>query len=301
MRAGIHHDKKLIFVDNTALQEFRTCPAKFKWRIDRGLFEAKLEMSGEPPPTSAPLLFGASMHSALDHLYGDQSPRMAGEVFLEAFQPPPDDTKRTPIRGIEMLTEYWKRWSSIIESYTSVITETSFRAELGHVTHPITKDTWRIVYSGLVDKIVTQADGSVMCIDHKTSSLQTAALAKSYNLSNQFQGYIFGARNAPGLSVPVDGLIIDLLLLYPVNNKYERHVIDYDEDQQESWKRDIKGTVRQILMADHDSIWPRYGQQSCVTFHQLCQFYRICKSPDWNQENEIESFYGVNFWEAERT
>jgi hypothetical protein len=302
MRAGIHHDKRLIFVDNTALQEFRTCPAKFQWRINRGLYEARLEMSGnEPPPVSAPLLFGGAMHTALDELYGAQSPKGAGQAFLDAFQPPPDDPKRTAIRGIEMLTEYWDTWGHVIDGYSGIVCETSFRAPMGQVIHPATGEPWDVVYSGLIDKIVTDPEGNTFCIDHKTSTMQTAALSRSYNMSNQFQGYMYGARHAPGLGFEIDHLVVDLLLLFPRNNKFERHTLSYDEERQADWKKDIFSTVRQILLADHDQQWARYGQQSCVTFHQLCQFYRLCNSPAWNVESEIESFYGENFWEAERT
>jgi len=259
-------------------------------------------MSGnEPPPTSAPLLYGSAMHTALDHLYGEQSTKEAGKAFLEAFQPPPDDPKRTPLRGIQMLTEYWEEWESIVDNYSNIICETSFRAPLGEVKHPITGEIWDVIYSGLIDKIVTGPDGNVFCIDHKTSTLQTAALAQSYNMSNQFQGYMYGARHAPGLGFPVDYLIIDLLLLHPKNNKFERHVLEYNEERQEDWRKDILATIRQILLADSDDVWSRYGQQSCVTFHQLCQFYRLCNSPTWNVQEQIDGFYGENFWEAERT
>lgn len=296
LETGIYPKEQLIVVDNTALETFRTCPMKYSLRIHQGLVVGKNPLGGAPP-RSAALEFGGAIHKALDTLYLEESLEAAISVFYKQYTPPPQEKKRTLARGEAVLREYFDKWVDKISTYKAVMCELAFQHELG-LAQTQKSGEWKVIYGGLVDKIVRLPNGELWCIDHKTSTLQTEAIALSYEMSNQFQGYLWGAVAGTQLS-KVNGLYVDLLLIHPKNNDFMHHPIPYSENRMKQWKAGILHTAELVLKCWEDMQWPQFGQSACVQYHQLCAYYDICYADQPEQRESIKkSFFLHKPWKV---
>tara|TARA_Y100000310_G_scaffold113824_3_gene112285 strand:+ start:23 stop:928 length:906 start_codon:yes stop_codon:yes gene_type:complete len=300
MKAGIHADRKELWLDNTALDEFRKCPASFNYRMNAGLVEVGDEFNardpGEPRPIASPLLFGLAIHAALDVLY-TVGPGDAIDKFLEAYSPVPDDPKRTPDRGIKIITDYQEQWRIRNDSYDSVLCEMSYRAEIGKVTDQY-GDEWTVIYTGLVDKILwEEASKPPVVMDHKTTTWNTQAMAQSYELANQFKGYMLLARRN-GMQVP--HLVLDLILIWPKNNEFQRYNIRMSDEQESDFIEQILHTCQMMLHCHHSTVWPEYGHSACTKFRSLCDYFHLCQAPKNRRAGIKSTFYEIDEWEALR-
>ena len=301
MRTGIDHADRVIKVDNHSLSVFRECPKKYQYRIKKGLVSQPsdfYEDAGDPPPSS-PLLFGLAIHRALDTLFNEQNLDLACDRFLESFQPVPDDPKRTPGRGCEVLEGYWNRWKENDQmAYSTVQSELKFSFELGQIAHPVSGVMYSIVYCGLIDKVLERkSDGQSLLMDHKTSSWESMYLVNAYAQSQQFLGYLAGAQ---ALGIPAETLIVDILLMKPKNNDFIRSEIRTDSDSRIEWKWGIQQTCTMMLMCDSNDIWPQYGKEPCTSWNHLCEYFQLCDAKPSLRESTESMLYQVKFWDTDR-
>ena len=144
MKAGIYPDERVIKVDNYALSEYRTCPRKFQHRIAESLVPGGFSLTPEQIKTpDSPLLFGIAIHQALDALFMMEDIDLAVATFLKAYQPVPEDTKRTPGRGVRLIENYAKRWQDEDNTLDTVQSELYFEFELGTVL--VRNEKWTIM------------------------------------------------------------------------------------------------------------------------------------------------------------
>ena len=300
MKAGIYPDERVIKIDNYALSEFRTCPRKFQHRIAQNLvpggFMADPHSIKIP---DAPLLFGIAIHKALDAMFMQESLEIAQEEFLEAYQPVPEDTKRTPGRGLRLLEAYWKRWHEDDNIYDTVTSELYFEFELGSM--PVYGESWTVVYGGLVDKILSvddlQDSPKLLCMDHKTSTWESQYLVPSFQLSNQFIGYVWATQQIPEYERCRD-FIVDVLLISPKNDSFFRSELNMSQEIIDEWKRGIIVTCRQILSMHKDEFYPMYGKDACTSWNRLCPYFDICGASHGFRDTVQNTQYSELVWDT---
>ena len=295
MKAGIYPDERVIKVDNYALGEFRTCPRKFQHRIEQNLVPGGF--MADPHSVKipdAPLLFGIAIHKALDAMFMQESLEIAQEEFLEAYQPVPEDARRTPGRGLRLLEAYWKRWRDDDKAYDTVTSELYFEFELGSM--PVYGESWTVVYGGLVDKIL-DLDGKLLCMDNKTSTWESQYLVPSFQLSNQFIGYVWATQQIPQYESCND-FIVDVLLISPKNDSFFRSELNMSQEIIDEWKRGIIVTCQQILSMHKDKFFPMYGKDACTSWNRLCPYFDICGASHGFRDTVQNTQYSKLVWDT---
>jgi hypothetical protein len=242
----------------------------------------------------APLLFGIAIHKALDAMFMQESLEIAQEEFLEAYQPVPEDIRRTPGRGLRLLEAYWKRWHEDDSRYDTVTSELYFEFELGSM--PVYGETWKVVYGGLVDKILA-VDNKLLCMDHKTSTWESQYLVPSFQLSNQFIGYVWATQQIPEYENCND-FIVDVLLISPKNDSFFRSELNMSQDIIDEWKRGIIVTCKQILSMHKDEFFPMYGKDACTSWNRLCPYFDICGASHGFRDTVQNTQYSKLVWDT---
>jgi len=302
MKAGIYPNEHIIKIDNYALSEFRTCPRKFQHRIVESLVPGGFTKTpGQLKIPDPPLLFGIAIHQALDSLFMEESLPLAIDVFLEAFQPVPEDKKRTPGRGIRLLENYAKQWQTQDKIYDTIQSELYFEFDLDvvsvssrHRTSPSTD--WKIVYGGLIDKILSH-DDQFICMDHKTSTWESQYLVPSHQLSNQFIGYIWATQQIPEYS-SCEHFIADILLMSPKNDSFYRSELDLNTDVVNEWKQGIMVTCSQIIQLYSADFFPMYGKDACTSWNRLCPYFDICGATHDFRSTVKSTQYSKLIWDT---
>lgn len=307
MRNGIDATAHTLAVGNTAIQSFRRCPEKFHFGTQLGyspigqsdVFGSLDPGAVVPSPVEPPeFLFGRAIHKALDAMFTQQGLQPAIDVFLEMFQPVPDDPKRTPGRGVELLTLYWERHGKRDDiGITAVQCETKFTCELGQLSL-FDSSHWTIYYVGIIDKILTYTDKSRKLMDHKTSTFVTNNTALVYELESQFIGYVWAAQQKLGFP-DIDTIIADILLMNPKNNDVIRTDITCNDERIARWYIDTMQTCRWILECFATDHWPMYGSHACIAFNRLCPYFDICQSDMHMHQIVIDASYRQHIRELE--
>ena len=273
MKAGIYPDERVIKVDNYALSEYRTCPRKFQHRIAESLVPGGFSLTQEQIKTpDSPLLFGIAIHQALDALFMMEDIDLATDTFLKAYQPVPEDTKRTPGRGVRLIENYAKRWQDEDNTLDTVQSELYFEFELGTVL--VRNEKWTIMYGGLIDKILSR-ENNLLCMDHKTSTWESQYLVPSHQLSNQFIGYTWACQQIPEYRT-CDNFIADILLMSPKNDSFYRSELTFDSSVITEWTVGILTTCQSILYMYANKFFPMYGKDACTSWNRLCPYFDIC-------------------------
>ena len=285
MKTGIHHDH--IRLDNHSIQTFRECPRKFDLRINNGLIPADFAGRGHVPDPA--LLFGLAIHEALDVLFAQQDLQLAIDTFLDAFSPVPEDAKRTPGRGVSVLEGYYNTYFEEDAAWELVQTEQKFEEQIGTVAG------LPVIYTGLIDKILTIGDRTIL-MDHKTSSWDSPTLATSFQLHNQFLGYAYIAKQK---GIQADSMIADILLIKPKNNDFVRYEIDIDQPKLDEWQQGIMQTIEMMLSCHSANFWPQYGKDACTSWNRLCPFFELCDTKVANRAAVARVAYQTHFWDTE--
>lgn len=287
MKTGINHSNKTIKLDNHSLSAFRECPRKYSFRIEQGLV-AQRQSEGQSPE----LLFGIAMHHAMDTLFNEQDVDLACRRFLEAYQPVPEDAKRTPGRGVNIIEDYAERWSRENDLYELSVSEVKFELPLGEV------DGYTVYYGGLIDKILMRND-KVYLMDHKTSSWESQYLIPAYAQSQQFKGYLWAAQQLDDDFKQCETLIVDVLLIKPKNNDFFRSEVRVNEVDIVEWKQGILQTVCMMLLCDESEVWPQFGKEACTSWNRLCTYFEICDAKHSLRRGVIAGLYQVNHWDTD--
>lgn len=285
MRTGINHTNKTVKLDNYSLSLFRECPRKYSFRVEQGLI-AERQGGGQSPE----LLFGISMHNAMDTLFNEQNVDLACERFLESYQPVPEDVKRTPGRGVSIIEDYAERWSRENDLYDLSVSEVKFELPLGTVNE------YTVYYGGLIDKVLARNE-AVYLMDHKTSSWESQYLIPAYAQSQQFKGYIWAAQQLG--FVDCDQLIVDVLLIKPKNNDFFRSEIKCIDLDIAEWKIGILQTVEMILLCEKAETWPQFGKESCTNWNRLCSYFEICDAKHSLRKGVMSGLYTVEHWDTD--
>lgn len=278
MKSGIYPKEKRLVVDNHSLELFRTCPRKFKHRIDDNMVPIPDHWEeGDPIIPGFKLQFGISIHLGLDALWKQRDLEAAKDAFLDSWVDSgcwDEDRRRNGSSGLRLLENYWQRHGDWISTVDTIAVEAHFGHCLGYI--PDT-DGWQVYYHGKIDKIAREEDGALFICDHKTTAWESANMAATYELSNQLLGYLYGVSSFLGFE-DVQFALIDILVANPVNHNFVRSRIYSDADQLCEWRDDILQTGRHILDSYHRDSWPKYGKDACSKWNNECEFFGICRA-----------------------
>ena len=206
MQTGIDSKNRVIKLDNYSLSLFRECPRKYFHRIDSGLIPESSSQSLAPE-----LLFGIAIHRAMDTLFNEQDPELACERFLDAYQPVPEDAKRTPGRGISIIEDYWERWSRENDRYDLSVSEVKFEVNIGKVPSLDGGAPYAVYYGGLIDKVLMR-DDQVLLMDHKTSSWESTYLIPFSESNYKWPFFPFPMLNAWSWALDIAAGLAELRL-----------------------------------------------------------------------------------------
>ena len=323
MKSGIYPADRRIIVDNYTLDLWRTCPRKFFWRIAKELSFKPSHILEVTPTTKIPmaceLAFGIAIHKAMDTLHtgGIDALGQACDDFLEVYGDTEDPKKkRTPGRGVKLLKGYAKQWTeSDFEKWSIVQCEARFAASLGTIpvaTSEGTTEDWDIVYHGALDKIRSKKSDPehLNVIDHKTTSWLTEHTMTAFTMSNQFYGYLNGLRALLGTPMKNTSFTIDLMVLNPKTDRFDRKTINPTEEAMAEWQSGIRATCQHILTAHHSEeaqgdsphlAYPRYAPTRCTDYGRLCSYWDLCETvaDPMMHGMTLEAQFYVDPWDPE--
>jgi len=274
--------------DNFALDLFRTCPRKYFWRIEKGY---------TPREPSPPLLWGQMWHLALQSYYemkmknGD--PEVAHDVAISLVQEkydsvcrPWDDKRRTKDMLLKALDAYIQLFGN--EPYKPSQVEVGFAIELA-----------RTIYTGRIDLILVDVNGSPIVVDFKHTSMYIgSAYLKQFELDNQITGYslacmeLMGLKNPPDCILRIAGLSQkDVLTKGPL---IVGQMVARGHKQIVEFKQDVFMLARNINNCMIEEVWPKYTI-SCTKWNTICPYFDLC----WLglDKEDAEKIFDVSFWE----
>lgn len=287
--------------DNHSLECFRNCPQYYYWRIVKGLVK--------PGAVKTAADFGSAIHLALEHYYKNgmtkESKDEAVEKFVEAFTPAinPADDKRTIVKGIEILKNYFLRYDE--EVFNVVATEIGGAVELGDYLYSFRNDL-------LVEW--NQPKG-LYGMDHKTTSTLGRMVVKP---NNQLTGYIFALTEMYGEQVL--GYIMNEIGVYKDDSQYDKNApkvispltgkLVYQKKQRETfirsfttrtkgeieaWKMETLHLISQIKSCHQKGVWPKFTN-FCSAFSSKCQYLDLCLS---SSEAVVQQMVEMGMYEVE--
>ena len=285
-------------IDNFSLQCYRNCPKSFYWRIERGLVK--------PSEPQVAADFGTAIHKALEVYYSagmtEESKAKAIDAFITSYKDPPEEKKRTALKGVDLLTQYFDHYG--VEPFSVIATEVGGAFELG--------DGW--IYKTRLDLIVEwEEPRGIYVIDHKTASDIKRIVVKP---NNQLTGYI---ANLLELYENVYGAILNVIGVYEsdevvdrdspkvISEKtgklvyakrkrqvFTRPVTTRTPAEIESWRKETLWLLRQIERSREEGIWPSYTS-FCSAYRGRCWYLDLCNAPS---EEVVERMIEVGIYEV---
>lgn len=306
-------------IDYTALSSYLQCPRKFYWRQVRNLVPETM--------TSHHLIFGLAWHAGLEHGYkagfADSGPleqrvKTATDAALEAFKrswadhngnelDPVNIFPKNEGRGLEMLIEYFSRFSSDFTTFKLMGAESSFMIPLGEGLPS---------YIGRRDLDLTDKLG-VVTFEHKTMSTANEATLAGFDMSLQVEGYLTSAKlyYDQVSYVVINGAICQKtkfdFLRYRISRKDEainrflmelythvKRLLD-ELSRYDQWKATIN--PESVDAADPMPMFLRNPGDSCVKYFRKCEYFDLCMA-----RNNPEAFvktplgYKEDVWDPRR-
>lgn len=293
---GLFPEKKILRTDNTALNDFRVCPAKFMYRIVSGMVPRS---EVEAPHPSLSLHYGIAWHKAMDELYENKDLSTAIDAWYEASKGLAEDkyNRKTIGRGAEDLQEYYLRYGNELTSMDLLQSEA---IAITSIPFCVGDETWTLEYVGAIDKIL-RVGNTIRLRDHKTTGYITSNTAVLYELSNQLLGYAYMAREFFGFEE--ENLIVDADIVAPTRVKppseFLRPEIEASASMVAEWKREIQITAGMIvsLYLNGEGIWPRYGHDACGRYGNRCQYFDLCAASDNMRHIIVDAQYTESVWD----
>jgi hypothetical protein len=320
-------DEYTLELDWSSLECFTVCPRSAMWRLvySRSTFETPA------------LTFGKAIHGFLEHHYrhGPPDAQKVYELGLPHFTayPPPDGEWRTLDHYCRVAELYMKEYP--VESFTPVVkyveaarpndcelslVECPFAIPLQvidvHALSAFTAETIlydhdgdtslpyigkiHVVWTGVIDLVANQSDGSTIIVDHKTSSITGDSYFKGYELSQQFIGYAFAASQL--LETPITKALLNVLACRKPTKtgkavEFQRRLYLYREDQLAEWPLSILAHVEDLLHRLTTGFFPM-STQWCVGKYGTCSYHDVCTVPEEQRMTVLYSnSYADNTWQ----
>ena len=153
---------------------------------------------------------------------------------------------------------------------------------------PIPGTEWRL--SGRIDRVTENADGEILVVDHKTTTLTIGEdYYQSFTPNIQFPMYYWGLRQFLGKRVK--GVVINACQTAVRFTRYGRHLITYTDAQLEEYFAEMVEILKTAASYHRDGQWPR-NSMGCSLWGG-CPYRRLCSATPENRKAILEDEYLV--------
>jgi len=295
-----------ITIDNSEFSTWGSCFAM-------GLYSGALRRVGTR--SRGPLAFGSSVHTGLE-TYFNGGTNWRDTALAEAAVTELDslgDPKRNSDKLIDLLEAYvleYERMESMRFKILSVDgtpqVEKSFVVPLGH-TGPISFEggltNVELMWSGKMD-LITEYDGGIAPVDHKTTSVMGEKFVDDKVRSSQMLGYTFAIKYlAKELfnDLPIFGVRINALAMRSAGFEFKQFDIPYPDWKLAEWQSETVQAIKDLITSLDEFL--RTGEavpcrEHCVTKYGKCAYFDVCDSVPPMRDRMIfdDSYYYVSDW-----
>ena len=283
--------------DSTQLNDFRRCPEYYNNRHVKGLV-----LDGGSKH-SDPLAAGGAIHRGVEAWFGARafvmlktSAELVG--YMEAARETtaaavkvawgeddlflPEKAKYTQGFLTAVMAGYAEAWPREHDSFKVLANE----QWLQHGN-----------YGGIVDRLVEFEDGVYVMDTKTTSGWVNERYIESFQLSSQFRGYVWLARQAgyDCQGAYLDAIHLDTRYHKVKSSDFVREKILFSDEQLTAWLEDRATT--QVLIERHKQAkvlgWPQ-NDQRCFDWNRPCPYWKLCTAVI--PENEMD-YYKEERWE----
>src|SRR5687768_309560 len=289
-------------IDNTAREQFFTCPQKF--------FRSTINKLA-PAYTSEHLHFGGAFATGLEHMrkaFYDEGIRQQDALeigIVEAIKyygdfEPPEGSLKT-YRNLILALEYYAETRPLefdhikphkLKSGKHAI-EFTFAIPLP-IDHPVTGNP--LLYAGRFDMLAEYLN-CLFVEDDKTTSRLGPTWQKQWALNSQFTGYCWAAQQH---GLPVAGAVIRGQSILTNGFELAEAIVYRPQWMIDRWYnqllKDIKGMLL-CWMREYELKKPNsfdYAHGAACAAYSGCEFLKLCTSP--HPENWIQTEYKQRHW-----
>lgn len=286
-------------IDNSAANEFRTCPLKY--------YEVRVAQDGkglEPKPKPGeytPLELGSREHELMEEYYNE----LKGSPIAPY---PIHENEALENEAQWIATSYRAKYPA--EEFEIVDVERSFKVELPMLCQSCYQpayqkdDFWycyncidpfqnkggtRHIYTGKIDVVLRNANGELGIMDHKTEKRRSQSNApKKWAAKDQASLYIWAASHI--YQEPIKFFLVNVLKR--PSEKLEEGPTFPERQSLERTEEQIKIAVRDLVFIADDierykktfkgSLWPS-NREACVQGWGECEFYQP-HTYGWSEE-----------------
>lgn len=295
MAVTFNKETGVLYVDNSILTTYATCPTKAT--ISYGLDRRRVDED------NANLVVGSALHKVLEHYYLGDSAEVCQEVLQKEYEDWARanifDNKRLSYDNIKLV---WQSWldknprDRLPFSVDPGMIEMAFGVPLN--------DDGSIVFTGRIDLVARAKHGSSLyAIDNKTTGNIDSRKKREYSTGSQMTGYLWALQQ---LGHEIAGIYINAVhtgIVPTSNRKCSTHRTLYEEcgflhmnhellgpyqrsqQELETWRQDALSLAlewRQVLEYVKDDInrvpdiqqRGRWIYQACT----MCPWEQYCKS-----------------------
>ncbi len=322
--------KKFLFLDNSRISAYKSCPMQYKIRHKMGLTIDKLK---------PPLSFGGAWHEALAEMFNcfkalNNSGGKPGPDFKAAVLKSSQDAfmKEWFVRGMPdtsdmaVMDQLYPRVPGIafelLNYYLEVKYDWLLSVKVLEVERPFVvplfeTNTHRIFLIGRKDAVIETSDG-IWALEHKTSSLKAAKdkcmngqffqwkFLNMWGMSPQVNGYTYSLKLEYGsraMGVYILGYLVHkdiatTLPSYGVENMFKTIPVYKSDDVLESWHLDTQHWVRQMIESEKQDYYP-HNESGCSHQYGDCEFKGdLCElTADPTKLAIIPPAFKEEFWE----
>ena len=273
--------------DSTQLNDFRRCPEFFNNAHVKGL----VLDGGSGSNHSNPLAAGSAIHKGV-------------EAWFSSGCCPIDDS----LKAITAVKAAWGEDDLFLPEKAKYTQGFLTAVMAGYAdAWPRENDSFKVLanerwmqsgnYGGIIDRLVEFEDGVYVMDTKTTSGWVNERYIESFQLSSQFRGYVWFAKQA---GYDCQGAYLDAIHLDTRYHKvkasdFVREKILFSEEQIGAWLEDRATT--QVLVERHKQVkaprWPQ-NDQRCFDWNRPCPYWRLCTAVI--PENEMD-YYKEERWE----
>jgi hypothetical protein len=303
-----------LFIDNSTLERFTTCPRSAQYYVC-----AKRESSDE----KVALGFGKRIHTILEERYrfhpnvipadlprtetseiGTGMRMVATATAAFADWTVGEEEYRNYSTAVDLITAYNNHYP--VEAF-EVLTlpngrpavEVPFAVPIGEVA--IDADMWvrnpdgsvvnryvgtiKVVWTGKID-LIYRRESRIYIMDHKTTSMMGPSYFKEFDLSSQVYGYLWAASKL--LNQPIAGFIVNALAVRKQTPKgkrfeFERYPVPADDALIAEFVEDVLHDVSDFIEMCKREYLPKHTKW-CVGKYGACPYTQVCALPPHSRE-----------------
>lgn len=300
--------KRMIFLDNSRISAFKSCPMQYFMRHKLGW---------APAYVRAALEFGGAWHegkAAIFNAFKDNAGKLIPHVeafkamvmeraraeFLKEWykrgMPDPDDMAqaeklfpRVPGLAYEQLNNFLNIKFEWLQSIEVLEVERPFAVPL------FENDDVRVFLIGRKDAVMRNKQG-VWALEHKTTSLKSNKdmckngaffqykFLNMFDMSPQVNGYTFSLKMEYGteaMGVYILGSlihkdVISVLPKYGIENAFKMIPVFKSDEVLRTWFHDTRYWIEQMLEAEKTGIYA-HNESGCTHQYGNCDFFDVCK------------------------